>query len=149
MHWSPDGKRILFVRTGGPLGDALVVADPDGQNERIVAKRQGAQHIHWPRWSADGRYIYFNHGPSNFNIEPTQIFRVLVDGGPVEPVVTTARRAAFPFLSADGRGFVYAANPDTADLGLWWRDLKTGRDARLTSGVGEYTHRNLCRKGEG
>jgi eukaryotic-like serine/threonine-protein kinase len=147
LHWSPDGKHILFVRTGGPLGDALVVADPDGQNERIVAKRQGAQHIHWPRWSADGRYIYFNHGPSNFNIEPTQIFRVPAEGGPIEPVVTTARRAAFPFLSADGRGLIYAANPDSADLGLWWRDLKTGRDVRLTAGVGEYTHPNLSRDG--
>ena len=71
LHWSPDGKRIVFVRTGGPLGDTLVVADADGQNAQEVAKREGAQHIHWPRWSADGRFIYFNHGPQNFNIEPT------------------------------------------------------------------------------
>ena len=148
MHWSPDGKRIAFVRTGGPLGDALVVADPDGQNERIAAKREGAQHIHWIRWSPDGRMLYFNHGPQNFNIEPTEIFRVPADGGPIEPVVRTARRAAFPFLSPDGRGLIYAANPDSVDLSLWWRDLKTGRDTRLTSGVGEYTHPVLSADGQ-
>ena len=147
LHWSPDGKRILFVRTGGPLGDALLVADADGQNERIVAKREGAQHIHWPRWSPDGRFIYFNHGPQNFNIEPTQIFRVGVTGGPVERVIGTARRAAFPFLTADGRGLIYAANPDSVDLSVWWRDLQTGRDTRLTTGVGEYTHPNLSMDG--
>src|SRR5262249_7903900 len=112
VHWSPDGKRIVFVKTGGPLGDALVLADPDGQNEQVLAKREGAQHIHWPRWSADGRYIYFNHGPQNFNVEPTAIFRVPTGGGPIEPVVPTARRAAFPFLSLDGKGMVYGANPD-------------------------------------
>src|SRR4030095_2645534 len=80
LHWSPDGKRIAFVRAGGPLGDALIVADADGQNETIVAKREGAQHMHWPRWSPDGRYIYFNHGAQNFNIEPTQIYRVAATG---------------------------------------------------------------------
>jgi len=147
LQWSPDGKRIVFVRTGGPLGDALVVADPEGQNEHVVAKREGAQHMHWPRWSADGRFIYFNHGPQNFNMEPTEIFRVAATGGPIERVVGTARRAVFPFLSTDGRGLIYAANPDSVDLSLWWRDLKSGRDGRLTTGVGEYTHPNLSRDG--
>jgi Tol biopolymer transport system component len=147
LQWSPEGSRIAFVRTGGPLGDALIAADPDGQNETIVAKREGAQHIHWPRWSADGQFIYFNHGPQNFNIEPTAIFRVAASGGTIEAVVATARRAAFPFLSRDGRGLIFAANPDTVDLNLWWRDIRTGRDTRLTSGVGEYTHPHLSADG--
>jgi Tol biopolymer transport system component len=129
------------------LGDALIVADADGQNETIVAKREGARHIHWPRWSADGRYVYFNHGAQNFNIEPTQIDRVAATGGSIEPVVPTARRAAFPFLTPDGSGLIYAANPDSVDLSLWWRDLKSGRDVRLTSGVGEYTHPSLSSDG--
>ena len=140
LQWSPDGTRIVFVRTGGPLGDALVVADADGQHETVLAKREGAQHIHWPRWSGDGKYIYFNHGPQNFNIEPTGVFRVAASGGVIEPVIATARRAAYPFSNGAGTALVYAGNPDTVDLNLWWRDLGTGRDTRLTSGVGEYTH---------
>jgi Tol biopolymer transport system component len=147
MHWSPDGKKVAFVRAGGPLGDALVVAEPDGQEDQVIAKREGAQHMHWVRWSPDSRWIYFNHGPQNFNIEPTEIFRVSSTGGPIEPVISTARRAVFPFPSSDGRGLIYAANPDSVDLSLWWRDLTTGRSTRLTSGVGEYTHPVLSRDG--
>ena len=147
LQWSPDGTRIVFVRMGGPLGDGLVVADADGQHERVVAKREGAQHLHWPRWSGDGKYIYFNRGPQNFNIEPTSVFRVAVTGGAIEPVIATARRAAFPFVNGDGTALVYAGNPDTVDLNLWWRDLATGRDTRLTSGVGEYTHPMLSSDG--
>ena len=147
MDWSPDGKRIAFIRAGGPLGDALVVADPDGQNQGVLVNRSGAQHIHWPRWSGDGKYIYFNHGPQNFNIEPTGVFRIAAAGGTIEPVVPTARRAAYPFSNRDGSALVYAANPDTVDLNLWWRDLATGRDTRLTSGIGEYTHPVLSSDG--
>jgi len=147
VQWSSDGTRIVFVRTGGPLGDALVVADADGQHETVLVKREGAQHIHWPRWSGDGKYVYFNHGPQNFNIEPTGIFRVAVTGGAIEPVIATARRAAYPFSNRDGTALVYAGNPDTVDLSLWWRDLATGRDTRLTSGVGEYTHPVLSSDG--
>jgi Tol biopolymer transport system component len=104
--------------------------------------------MHWPRWSGDGRHIYFNYGSQNWNIEQTQIFRVAADGGPVEPVVTTARRAAFPFVTRDGRSLIYAANPDSVDLGLWWRDLSSGREVRLTSGIGEYTHPSLSSDGQ-
>ena len=147
IQWSSDGTRTVFVRTGGPLGDALVVADADGQHETVLARREGAQHIHWPRWSGDGKYIYFNHGPQNFNIEPTSVFRVAATGGAIEPVIATARRAAYPFPNRDGTGLVYAANPDTVDLNLWWRDLATGRDTRLTAGVGEYTHPVLSSDG--
>ncbi|HSG01524.1 MAG TPA: protein kinase, partial [Vicinamibacterales bacterium] len=138
MQWSPDGRRIAFVRTGGPLGDALMVADADGQNATEVVARRSALHVHWVRWDPDGRYIYFNHGIQNMNAEPTEVFRVPSSGGPVERVVGTTRRALAAFPSPDGSGLFYAANPDSVDLGLWWKDLRSGRERRITTGVGEY-----------
>ena len=81
MRWSPDGKRIAYIKPGGAYGDSLFVADADGQNEREVVKHEGARHLHWPRWSSDGLHIYFNYGFQNGNSEPTQIFRVPAGGG--------------------------------------------------------------------
>jgi serine/threonine protein kinase/Tol biopolymer transport system component len=148
LRWSPDGKRIAYMRPGGSAGDGLVVADADGQNERQLIDPQGGRHVHWLRWSADSRYVYFNYGIQNFNTEPTQIGRVLAAGGSLEPVVQTTRRAVYPFPSRDGTGLFYAANRDSADLSLWWRDLRSGRDYRVTSGVGEYGEPYLSPDGQ-
>jgi Tol biopolymer transport system component len=148
MQWSPDGTRLAYVRTGGPLGDALMVADSEGQNEVEIVKRQGARHLHWLRWDAAGEFLYFNYGFQNFNIETTEIYRAPATGGPLEPVVSTARRAVFPFPSPDGRGLFYAANPDSVDLSLWWRDLASGLEARITTGIGDYSTPSVSADGQ-
>jgi len=145
MQWSPDGKRIAYVKTGGPLGDALMVADADGQNEVEIVKRQGAHHVHWIRWDPTGKFLYFNHGFQNANSEPTEIFRAPASGGPIERVVSTPRRAAFPFPYEEG--LFYAANPDGVDLSLWWKNLSSGREYRITTGVGEYSSPSMSADG--
>ena len=108
-----------------------------------IVKRAGARHIHWLRWAPDGQFVYFNYGAMSGNTEGTEIFRASIPDGRLEPVVRTARRAAFPVPSPDGRGLFYAANPDSLDLGLWWRDLDSGRDVRVTTGVGEYAEATI------
>ena len=117
LRWSPDGKRMVYIFGGGPLGDNIILADGDGQNPREIVKRAGARHIHWLRWAPDGRFVYFNYGAMSGNTEGTEIFRASIPDGQLEPVVRTARRAAFPVPSPDGRGLLYAANPDSLDLG--------------------------------
>jgi Tol biopolymer transport system component len=135
---SPDGTRIAYMRAGGSAGDAVWVADADGGNAKQILAPVGGLHAHWLRWSADGHYIYFNRGWQNFNTGPTEVYRVPVAGGTAEPAVRSFRRAVYPFPDAQGRGFFYGANRDSPDLSLWWRDLRSGRDVRVTTGVGEY-----------
>lgn len=138
MRWSPDGKRIAYIKPGGSHGDSLYIADAEGQHERELVKQEGARHLHWARWSHDGRHVYFNYGFANGNTEPTEIFRVAVDGGAPEAVIATSRRAVFPLPGPEGRTLFYGGNPDSAELNLRRRDLVTGGDERLTFGVGEY-----------
>jgi TolB protein len=57
-QWSPDGQRIVLFRkaTLGDDGD-IVVMEPDGRNERILAKGEGSKdHV---RWSPDGSKLAF------------------------------------------------------------------------------------------
>jgi eukaryotic-like serine/threonine-protein kinase len=139
LAWSPDMSRITFMRAGGAAGDSVWIADADGQHAREILKASGGLHTHWLRFSADGRWVLMNRGYQSFNAATTEIYRVSVDGGTPERVVASMRRAIYPSPDRDGRGLFYAANPDTTDLTLWWRDLRSGRDYRLINGVDEYS----------
>jgi Tol biopolymer transport system component len=140
VRWSPDGRRIAYVLPGGPAGDALAVADRTGENERVVLPVAGGLHAHWLAWSPDGRYLYFNRGVTSGNLEPSEIHRVAVDGGPEEVVIATSRRASFPLPLAGG--LVYSANPSSVDLALWWKPWN-GDPVRITTGIGEYAEARL------
>ena len=148
LRWSPDGQRIAYVMAGGSTGDAIWIADRDGSNERVLVQVEGNLHKHWPSWSADGKYIYFNQSMDAWNAAPTQVYRVAATGGPPEPFVSSASRAAFPAPTPDGRGLIYAADPAGAELNLWWRPLDGGGSARLTTGVGEYAQPRISLNGE-
>lgn len=61
---SPDGKRIAYLgfddRLQGYQITHLYVADIDGKNARVVAA-DFDRDIENPRWSADGRSVYFSY----------------------------------------------------------------------------------------
>ena len=146
LRWSPDGQMITFVRPGGSAGDALWVANADGTNRREIIKLRLGMHIHWPTWSRDG-YIYFiDTSTQLLNMEPSGISRINPDGGGIEPVIATLRRAIFPLPMPDG-GLIYAANPTGAELGLWWRPPNGGLSRPLTSGIGEYAEPRISADG--
>jgi Tol biopolymer transport system component len=152
VRWSPDGAKVVYISPGSSSGDALWTADADGTNRKEIAPRRGGMHKHWPAWSHDSRYVYFIYTitTTSTNGEPSEIYRVAARGGDIEPVVSTIRRAVFPALLPGGRGLIYAANPNSAELGLWWKSLDRGAsDARrLTIGLGEYAEPTVAGTGQ-
>jgi Tol biopolymer transport system component len=145
VRWSPDGTKIVYVRAGAASGDALFVANADATQPVELVGTRGGMHVHYPAWSRDGQYIYFIYSICGWNCEPAEIYRIRANGGTLEPVIATARRALFPTPTPDGKGLIYAANPLTADLGLWWKSLDRPNETprRLTTGIGEYTEPSI------
>jgi Tol biopolymer transport system component len=146
LRWSPDGSRVVFMRPDPVGGDSIVVARPDGSDERVVVPPSGV-HTHEPAWSADGSWIYFDRGLMVSDEGPTEIWRVPSGGGAVEPVVQALGVAQAPLPTPDGRGLVYAGNQSGDTLNIWWRPIAGGRERRLTYGAGDYIAPRISRDG--
>jgi Tol biopolymer transport system component len=146
MRWSPDGKQLLAMQPGSVRGDALIVADAEGGSQRVVVPLSGGRHVHWPAWSRDGRFIYFVCTFMTTQEEPSELCRVPADGGAVERVITTGRRAMNAAPAPDG-SVLFSANPTSLDAGLWWRSRNGSEVAPLTGGIGEYVDTYLSTDG--
>ncbi len=59
ITFSPDGKRIAYVRTGHPDADkfSLLTANADGSDEKILVKGPLTEEPFYPAWTPDGKAI--------------------------------------------------------------------------------------------
>ncbi|MCU0304877.1 MAG: S41 family peptidase [Thermoanaerobaculales bacterium] len=108
-RFSPDGKRLAFVRGRG----TLVVADADGANQRTLL-----DHFYPPTysWSPDGRWIAYAVEDQHANSE---IFIVSADGG--EPY-NVSRHPDFdeaPVWTPDGRRLLWSSHRHGNSFDVW------------------------------
>src|SRR5262249_47143320 len=129
--WSPDRERILFH--GMAPGDPIFLADPSGGNRRQIHIGKPGVHNHFPTWSPDGRYVYFESGaPPDMDL-----YRTRVEGGAVERL--TQRLPMGNPVFVDDRTVIYTAGRDDSGSGLFALDLKDNKSHPVTSGLEEYT----------
>jgi eukaryotic-like serine/threonine-protein kinase len=148
MRWSPDGKQTVFIKPGAAAGDALFIGDADGANARQIIAPQNGLHVHWPVFSRDGFVYFLRTFTTVANLDPAEIYRIDPRGGTMEPVVQTPRRALHPAPTPDGRGLIYAADPNTAELRLWYRPSLEAPAQQITTGVGEYAEPQISADGK-
>lgn len=99
---SPDGRRVAFTVSVTDLPantrhTSLWIASVDGSSAHPVD--QGGPVDGQPRWSPDGRTIYFLSSRSG----SSQVWRVPVEGGPAEQVTRLPLDLGALELSPDGR----------------------------------------------
>jgi TolB protein len=101
--WSPDAKRLVFVRSGkGSDADAdLWVVGADGSNLHRLARTKHLDE-RWPAWSPNGRSIAFT------NVKPRPgIFTVSAHGTNLK-TIDAGRQQPFDFdWSPDGKRIVF------------------------------------------
>ena len=115
------------MRPDPASGDAILVARPDGTEERVLVAPTRGLHFHEPAWSHDGAWVYFNRGLMPNNDAPTEIWRAPSGGGAAERVVATQGVARDPLLDAGReRPSIYAGDQSGGALNLWWRPLRGG-----------------------
>ena len=143
VAFSPEGKRLSFVRRNPGSETALVVMDADGSGERQLAARK----IPDPfadagmSWSPDGRSIAIG----GYSGGECYVMTVLVANGAVKPVGSKGWRHILRVAwLADSSGFVLGAQ-DSANgpIQLWALSYPKGQARRITNDLNDYVDLDL------
>ncbi len=131
--WSPDGQKIAYSYIGNP--ENIYVVDQDGNNPITLLAR--AQRDFRPEWSPDGSHLIITSVVDKKHVTYT------VDlSGKAKQITTVEDVIGGAQYNSDGTQFLYFTDePRPRDL--YVRNLKSGRDERLTNtpGYDEYSAR--------
>jgi Tol biopolymer transport system component len=133
--WSPDGRWLAFASESDE-GIGMYRKRSDGTGESEVLIEPGKLDFPAPTsWSPDGRRIAFTSPPESGDSTVADVFFVSVDGGEVEPYLTTPFRESDPFISPDGRWLAYTSN-ESGRTEVYVRSLEGDGRWQITDGFG-------------
>ncbi|NNU16857.1 CehA/McbA family metallohydrolase [Parvularcula sp. ZS-1/3] len=118
-RWSPDGKRLAFVRDEGD-DTAVVVIDVASRREDII---DSAGIDLDPEFSRDGAYLFYSSAPEG----RLSLFRRHLASGADEQLTDLPQVERNPRALANGNGLLYL-HGGGALRGLRHRDFLTGSD---------------------
>lgn len=106
---APDGKRIVFARSGSNLKKVeqtsdLYELDLSSKVLKQLTTAKGSESS--PLWSRDGRILYFVSSRDG----SAQLYALPRDGGEARKLTSFAPGIAGPLLLADGRTIVFSAS---------------------------------------
>src|SRR5215469_590259 len=128
---SPDGVWAAFTVTRSDLAknrsvtNLWRVATAGGEPQQLTFVDHGSNNT--PRWSADGRYLYFLSSRVG---DKSQVFRLTVAGGEAKQITNFATGVANFVLSPDGNTLAVIASvfPSCTDMACNEKRLKERGD---------------------
>jgi dipeptidyl aminopeptidase/acylaminoacyl peptidase len=128
---SPDGLWAAFTVTSSDLAknrrvtNLWKVPTAGGEPEQLTFAEQGSNDT--PRWSADGRYLYFLSSRVD---EKPQVFRLALAGGEARQITSFATGVSGFVLSPDGSTLAITASvfPSCTDMACNEKRLKERAD---------------------
>jgi Tol biopolymer transport system component/predicted Ser/Thr protein kinase len=149
---SPEGKRIAWVHSNSTTGEsALVVANADGSEQRVIASGKSPEKILEPdpAWSPDGQVIALR---SDSFVGALSDSVIAVDAGSGKQRVVTHTDLWLESLAwlPDGSGLVVAARNQSQvfQMQLWQVSYPSGSLRRVTHDLNAYDIPTLAADGK-
>ena len=122
-HFSPDGKRLAFLKMKGEFGQLYTVDLTPGMRLARSAKRitPSEMEVQFPSWTANGRDIVFMRGFASSN---GSLARVRADGGAVQKIPGLGYTAGPIAIALQGRRLAFSRGGIDADI---WRFDMNGK----------------------
>jgi Tol biopolymer transport system component len=129
--WSPDGRRMVFVRDFAPIqGEIdydLFTMNADGSDQRNLTSSPGVQDEH-PNWSPDGRRIAFASDRRDYY----EIYTMRPNGSSVRRLTFNDAGDFQPTWSPDGGQITFTTDRD-GDYEVYVMDADGGNQVNVTN----------------
>lgn len=150
VTFSPDGKRIAFVRDPDNASRVLISANAeDGGDEKEIRRVSDNHTMIAPIWSPDGSKIAFVSSRSTEKGRIWAINEIAAEGGEPREIVASRKGKIHIFdWTRDGKGLVICADAnDSLQAQIWYAAYPNGELARLTNDIQTYQGINLSADG--
>jgi Tol biopolymer transport system component/DNA-binding winged helix-turn-helix (wHTH) protein len=152
VTFSPDGRRIAFVRGGNGDELSLVVADSSGGNERALVTHKPPVIFGLPSWSPDGKTIVCAYGSAE-RVESSTPYIGITSfdaSNGAETRITNERWVNLSQISwlPDSKGLVLSASEEELSPSqIWQLDFPSGEPRRVTNDLNTYLGASLTSDG--
>ncbi|HEX6731653.1 MAG TPA: protein kinase [Pyrinomonadaceae bacterium] len=150
ITFSPDGRRLAFIREERAVKFDLIIANVDGTGERVLAKRDGFDFFEeeGPSWSPDGKTIASSAGAADQVTGEVSLMLLGIDAetGGVRELTQKrwAGTAGRVVWMPDGHALALIASDGDADRSqLWSVSYPSGATSRITNDVQSRDDRSL------
>lgn len=125
--YSPDGKKVAFVKNGGGNTNLGILTPETGDITYLTEFDDGSQ-VFTPRWSPDGSQIAFSiYRPGGTR----DIATIASTGGEYTVIISSTGTDRDPAWTPDGSGIVFTSDHDGI-FNLYQANLNAGTVHRIT-----------------
>ncbi|MEJ7608668.1 MAG: hypothetical protein WKF37_20960, partial [Bryobacteraceae bacterium] len=146
VAFSPDGRQFAFVRESTHEGkSSLILADADGQNQRVLGSTVLPEYFDYPAWSPDRKHIACSVVGVR---DSTRLVIVDVANGSIQSIGDSWRRISAIAWRDQQNLIVSGRGAGEWLLHLWRLDYPGGTRHRLTSDLNDYWGTSLTTRGD-